>query len=362
MKILPAIVLVLLYTLPSAADPVAFRHTDSLWSTFNDSDQGGNSATLGLQVADEVEWVFRLNRGAPWPYAGLILDIRSFRLGGKYDVSDNDSLVMYIRSNSAGRLLLQLAVYDPQITTDDDPVSFRVLETPVTVTTQNHRTAVPFRRFRVAEWWRQRYSVPPEDNRLFLDSICMVEWVISDTARVSKSDTLVISGLEFVPEKKKGVFDWPLGTVVLFSAALISFLLIRKLKRHSACAQVSKTEDLQPKPIPTGPAEWDRVMRYMESSYMLPELNLKKAAEDMGFSESRLSRLIRENYQNGFRSLIHDLRTQEGRRLLENTGLNIAEIAYKLGYATPSHFNREFKERTGMNPTSFRKQKQSVTD
>lgn len=362
MKIHSAIALFLLYVLPLAAVAVSFEHTDSLWSTFDDSDQGGESATLDLEVKEEVKWAFRLDRGAPWPYAGLILDIRPLNLSLASDVSENDSLIMYIHSSSAGRIVLQLAVYDPQITNENDPVSYRVLETPVTVTRQSLRTAVPFKRFRVAEWWRQRYGVPPEDNRLFLDSICSVEWVVSDTARITRPDTLVISRLEFSPEKKKSFFSWQLGVVALLSAALTIFLSRRRIRSHSVFTRIPKTENFHPKPIPTEPTEWDRVMEYLRSNYMLPELNLKKAADDMGFSESRLSRLIRENYQNGFRPLIHDLRTHEGKRLLENTDLNVAEIAYKLGYATPSHFNREFKERTQMNPTAFRKHNSTPTD
>ncbi|MFP4243104.1 MAG: helix-turn-helix domain-containing protein, partial [Chitinispirillaceae bacterium] len=357
------IYLFLLYFTVSAQIPIPFKGADSLWSTFDDREQGGNSHTLKLQIEGEARWAFRLEDGATWPYVGLGYDVRSVlsekKMQGK--LSKTDSLIMHIHSNSSGRLTLQLAVFDPEVTRKDDPVSYRVLETPITVTTESERKAVPLNDFRVAEWWRQRYEVPPEDNRHFLDSICMVEWAISDTSRISNPDTLIISGLAFSLRSDKTVSAWTFTAVILLAAALTLLLALRRFRKHSTLLKQHNTLELQPKPVATGPSEWNRVMRFLESNYLCPDLNLKKAADQLGMSESRLSRLIRENYQGGFRPLIHDLRTEEGKRLLRETKLNVAEIAYKLGYATPNHFNREFKERTEISPTLFRKKSRTET-
>lgn len=49
-------------------------------------------------------------------------------------------------------------------------------------------------------------------------------------------------------------------------------------------------------------------------------------------------------------------RVAEGRRLLsEALDVSIADIAYMLGFPTPSHFSRQFKKLTEQTPSEYRK-------
>ncbi len=48
----------------------------------------------------------------------------------------------------------------------------------------------------------------------------------------------------------------------------------------------------------------------------------------------------------------------EARRLLHYTGLSVAEVAYKLGFDSPSYFITFFKKHTGTTPELFRKENQ----
>ncbi len=333
------------------ATSVPLIDSDSLWSTFNDNVDNGNSSSLSLNINNNVEWVYCLQNGALWPYVGVALDLRPI-VKDLSKLSEKDSIVMYMRSSGAERVTLQLAVHDPEITTPDDPVSYRILEAPVTLTTEMRRVSLSLKQFRVAEWWKQQYRVPPEDNRLYLDFVCMVEWVMTDTGRLSLVDTLFISSLEF--SSADNLF-WVLIVTGLLTVAGTLLLVLQKRGGKRSEANSTK-KGMQPIPLETGPSDWQRIVLYMEQHYTLSDLCLASLAKELGFSESRLSRLIRENYPSGFRSLIHDLRIREAKRLLAETDLNITEIAFKLGYATASHFNREFKARAGVNPTTFRSQ------
>ncbi|QHI70719.1 AraC family transcriptional regulator [Tichowtungia aerotolerans] len=48
------------------------------------------------------------------------------------------------------------------------------------------------------------------------------------------------------------------------------------------------------------------------------------------------------------------VRTENGRRLLVETGLNVSEIAYRCGFSAPYHFARRFRERYETSPRAFR--------
>lgn len=46
---------------------------------------------------------------------------------------------------------------------------------------------------------------------------------------------------------------------------------------------------------------------------------------------------------------------KEGKRLLAETGMTVAEAAEKSGFRDPGYFGRVFRKATGMNPSAYRK-------
>jgi AraC-like DNA-binding protein len=63
---------------------------------------------------------------------------------------------------------------------------------------------------------------------------------------------------------------------------------------------------------------------------------------------------VKRVFQETFKGVLNRLRLQEARRLLHESDLGIAEIAYKVGYGNVSHFNRLAKETWGRTPTEER--------
>jgi AraC-like DNA-binding protein len=343
-----------LYTLSEGATQL-FPGKNSSWTTFNDSADNGKSRTISLTVADSVTWIYQLDTGYQWPYAGLVMETeQTDKTRSKLSTDEDATLIVFMKSNYNGRLVVQIASFDPEITKNTDPVSMRVAEYSLSVSREISRAAIPFGKFRVAEWWKKKYDIAPEDNRLYLDSICTIEWVFSDAERIGKTDTLIICGVSVVRGEKTGAF---LMVFLLLAAVGMIVLFYDKLKNRnklSPDSPVSPEKKMEPKPIDTGPDEWARVIAFLQENYYNPDISLSTVASATGLSETKLSKIVKERHNNGFRSLIHDFRTEEAKRLLVRTELNVAEIAYKLGYATPNHFNREFKLRIGVTPTQYR--------
>jgi AraC-like DNA-binding protein len=142
-------------------------------------------------------------------------------------------------------------------------------------------------------------------------------------------------------------------TLILFIPGLITFIILKKNNKPDNSSFDSI--QIKPRPVPGPPSEWERVLEYLQVNYTDPQLNLQQLAINIGISDSKHSRLINERCHDGFRYLVHEFRINEGKRLLKESEMNISEIAYKLGYATSNHFNREFKKRTLLSPSSFRK-------
>jgi AraC-like DNA-binding protein len=76
-------------------------------------------------------------------------------------------------------------------------------------------------------------------------------------------------------------------------------------------------------------------------------------ARELNMSERTLRRRLADE-GTSHRLLLEDARREVAIRLLGEQRLSIDEVAYHLGYAQPSSFQRAFKRWTGMPPATFR--------
>ena len=84
-------------------------------------------------------------------------------------------------------------------------------------------------------------------------------------------------------------------------------------------------------------------------------VSLDAAAGAAGVSRFRLAHLLKATTGQTLLQHVKRLRTEEARRLLENTTLSCAEIASELGFADQSHFTRHFREVAGITPAQYRR-------
>lgn len=77
-------------------------------------------------------------------------------------------------------------------------------------------------------------------------------------------------------------------------------------------------------------------------------------AAALGTSTTHLNRLCNKAMGQSPQSFLHRLVTQEAKRLLAYTQLDIAMIGYRLGFEDPAYFSRVFMRNTGQSPRAFR--------
>ena len=102
----------------------------------------------------------------------------------------------------------------------------------------------------------------------------------------------------------------------------------------------------------------EKVKRFMERN-CYKKVCLKDAAEAVSLSPKYLSRIFKENIGVGFNEYRLKVKMREAKALLENTGMNIDQIAYKIGYQNTESFTRLFKELAGQTPTEYRKKRKT---
>ncbi|MEZ0299070.1 MAG: helix-turn-helix domain-containing protein [Candidatus Methylacidiphilales bacterium] len=81
---------------------------------------------------------------------------------------------------------------------------------------------------------------------------------------------------------------------------------------------------------------------------------LDALARVAGVSRGHLIKLAREHWSTTPMERLWRSRVEEAARLLRDTGLSIAEVAYRTGFANPFHFSRRFTAHFGRHPRAWR--------
>ncbi|MBX0290452.1 substrate-binding domain-containing protein [Hymenobacter sp. HSC-4F20] len=92
----------------------------------------------------------------------------------------------------------------------------------------------------------------------------------------------------------------------------------------------------------------------VEANLSRPELSVEDVARSLGISRVQLYRKVKAVLGTGVTDFIQSIRLTKARQLLRDDDLTIAEVAYQLGFSSPSYFSTSFKSRYQVSPSEFR--------
>lgn len=90
------------------------------------------------------------------------------------------------------------------------------------------------------------------------------------------------------------------------------------------------------------------------SEHFLTAQKVSDYAGMLHVSADHLNRVIKSHSDKTAHELIDEMILQEAKAYLLHSQLSIAEIAYKLEFSDPSHFNKFFRKLTGCTPLQYR--------
>lgn len=97
------------------------------------------------------------------------------------------------------------------------------------------------------------------------------------------------------------------------------------------------------------------IINYMFENYQ--NATLHAMAKHFHYSEAYLSNLIHQDTGETFSQILRNFRLGRAVTLLEETNLKLNDICDAIGYKDTTQFIRSFKERYGVTPAKYRKQK-----
>ncbi len=165
------------------------------------------------------------------------------------------------------------------------------------------------------------------------------------------TQAISVSGFSEAAARLRMLSDWLLdmvrrGAGVTDKAAVASLML-------GLLVGAAPPESAGPKP-PRPPGH--RLQRALQRLHEQPgqALPVETAASLCGLSTAYFSRLFRRCHGLPFRDYVRVHRLQLAAQRLANDQESLAQIAYALGFASPSHFSSSFRQRFGVTPRDYR--------
>jgi signal transduction histidine kinase/ligand-binding sensor domain-containing protein/DNA-binding response OmpR family regulator len=95
------------------------------------------------------------------------------------------------------------------------------------------------------------------------------------------------------------------------------------------------------------------IVSYLEKNLTNSQLSVESLSKEVGMSRTSLySKLLELTGQSPV-EYIRSFRLEKAAALMEKSNMNIAEIAYQVGFTTPNYFARSFKAKYNMLPSEY---------
>lgn len=136
-----------------------------------------------------------------------------------------------------------------------------------------------------------------------------------------------------------------LGLLIACVVVLVNYLLrnIAKLKEESEITPVKTSKDVEDTLTP-------KLRAYIDAHLSDPDLSVELLSEEMGMSRAQLFRKTKALCGKAPVEIIREQRLKKAKELLQSTDWNIQQVAYEVGFTSPSYFTKCYKEQYGESP------------
>lgn len=142
--------------------------------------------------------------------------------------------------------------------------------------------------------------------------------------------------------------------VILYYIALATFIFIQKIKKKNEVKYVVvPIKETEKQAAQTATQDVD-IVSFIGENYPNPDFKVSDVANHFKLTENEVSDILKAYCDKSFRQYLNQIRMEEAKRLLKDSKQQISSIAFSVGYNNVQHFNRVFKEYTGVSPTVFK--------
>jgi AraC-like DNA-binding protein len=315
---------------------------------YNDSiDNGKSIITENNLTTSSASMTFILKDGFMRPYVGMGFESKTHK---KYDLSGYNMIKVDVSGKGFKPMFVYLVLKDSIANIEGNILGFRYLCQYIEVSEESRQFRLPLKKFSIPDWWFDKYNLSPaeikEPNWSHLMRLTLATG-LAPSQNTEKS--FQVNSIVFYRDNTKVVLVLICLQLLIVISEILFYYFRKGPKNLSKFLTIDYRAVIPEKRIKSQNSYLD----YINENFNNSELNLNIVSRISGISERRIAEGISSHFNCNFKSYINHIRIKEAQRLLKESELNISEIAYKVGFSSPSHFNRVFKNLTGKNPSEY---------
>lgn len=329
---------------------------------WTDSGMGGTSIVrIHDDQPDKLRFDTKLTKAVAFPSA--IADLILIDAKGQQvlaDWSKYTSITFLAKCTPSNSMVFSLTAFDEKISKKGDFQTYRVPATYFSCNKKGVPVSLDLTRLDLPDWWLNKMKLDLSSQDYALDKVAKISFGANlnsppDVDSQVEISELVLHGRDYHS------FAW-LAVALLVSWAVFAVWFFRA---HSRALVASVSTSLR-KDVPLAAyrqltlepykdKEKAGLLKYIATNYTDTDLVLESVVTATGINRTKVNDLLKLELGMTFTGYLNKLRLTEAARLLsENSGATILEIAYSVGYANVSYFNKLFKEEYGCTPKVFR--------
>lgn len=135
--------------------------------------------------------------------------------------------------------------------------------------------------------------------------------------------------------------------------AQIKSVLENRILLQSRLSGIKKINQLQEEVSTQDNYFLEKIIEIIQNAIEDVNFNAEELAQLLGISQRQLYRKLKGITGSTVHEFIIKVKMNQAEELLKNSNLNIAQIAYKVGFSEPSNFSRTFSKHFGCSPSQY---------
>jgi AraC-like DNA-binding protein len=315
---------------------------------YNDKIDKGNSSITDTLVSDSLAKMrFILNDGFISPYASIGFENKSYI---NFDLSDYNKIQFQLSGENIKSVLIYLILKNDEIKEDALVKGDNILSRYIDVNKGRGTFDIDMNDFNTPDWWFEKHNLSPSIIRNHnLGKIYRITFGPGLMPKLKRELSLNIYSIIFYRDNTLVIFVMSIIQLIIIVLLFVIFYFRTRTKKQPKSVTINyQAVKLDQKPkIDSG------FLDYISENFHDSELSLLIIAEKTGVSQRYIAENILSSFNCNVKTYINQIRINEAKRLLKETNLNSGEIAYKVGFSSPSNFNRVFKKMTRKSPSEF---------
>ncbi len=331
-------------------------------TTASDAETGGASTIAVNDSTFTVDFNFNVKNEVQYPYVSYTLAFDDLDNPKQFaDLSTYSTLFFRVKCNPENILSFVVYIYDPKITRPAELSTYRIAVAYFSCAAEWTEVEIDMKHLQVPEWWLDSVGLDLSDIGYQLENAMAFSFGISRQTPVNKPSNVKIVDLTLCGWSWRYVFVLSFFVIIVW-VGFIYWLYRQHTRRLIDAIQQKVRKDLpliayrQLSIESHKDKDKQLILQLIAEEYTDPNLGLDTVVTKLGISRTKINEILKTEVGFTFSAYLNKLRLSEAARLLsENDEINVAEIAYSVGYNNASYFNKLFKNEYGCTPKSFKK-------